>query len=113
MAPVFMGNAEQPELAAELTESFASTDPVVAEHFARVTFLSDHRHDIPGLSVPALIVNSADDFVAPVVVGEYLKEHIPESTLVILDAGGHYLHLSNPGALHETIRDYLNPSRVP
>ncbi|WP_253201981.1 alpha/beta fold hydrolase [Subtercola sp. PAMC28395] len=108
MAPVFMGNAERPELAAELNESFANTDPVVAEHFARVTFLSDHRHDVGALSVPTLIVNSADDFVAPVVVGEYLREKISGSTLVVLDEGGHYLHLSNPAALHATIRGYLH-----
>src|SRR3954468_13999380 len=40
MAPVIMGNPERPELAAELTGSFCRTDPEIARHFARVTFLS-------------------------------------------------------------------------
>ena len=39
MAPVIMGNADRPELAEELANSFCRTDPEVAKHFARVTFL--------------------------------------------------------------------------
>ena len=47
MAPAIMGNAERPELGAELTESFCRADPDIAERFARVTFLSDNREDLP------------------------------------------------------------------
>src|SRR5919202_6221235 len=32
MAPVIMGNADRPELAAELTNSFCRTDPEIAKH---------------------------------------------------------------------------------
>src|SRR5688572_1012438 len=39
MAPVIMKNAERPELANELEASFCRTDPEIAKHFARVTFL--------------------------------------------------------------------------
>ena len=46
MAPVIMGNADRPELGEELTESFCRTDPAIARHFARVTFLSDNRADL-------------------------------------------------------------------
>ena len=46
MAPVIMGNPDRPELGAELTNSFCRTDPEIAKHFARVTFLSDNRADL-------------------------------------------------------------------
>jgi sigma-B regulation protein RsbQ len=46
MAPVIMGNPDRPELGAELTDSFCRTDPDIARHFARVTFLSDNRADL-------------------------------------------------------------------
>ena len=49
MAPVIMGNADRPELGAELTNSFCRTDPEIAAHFARVTFLSDNREDLPNV----------------------------------------------------------------
>ena len=38
MAPAIMGNADRPELAEELTNSFCRTDPDIAKEFARVTF---------------------------------------------------------------------------
>ena len=46
MAPVIMGNADRPDLGRELTNSFCRTDPKIASHFARVTFLSDNRQDL-------------------------------------------------------------------
>ncbi|MBT2897983.1 alpha/beta fold hydrolase [Streptomyces sp. McG3] len=52
MAPVIMGNPERPELGQELTNSFCRTDPEIARVFARVTFLSDNRADLPNVTVP-------------------------------------------------------------
>ena len=107
MAPVFMGNAERPELAAELNDSFAKADPAVARQFARVTFLSDVRSELGNVSTPTLIVQSTDDIVAPVIVGEYLQNQIAGSRLVVLEADGHYVHLSNPSKLSNTIKSFL------
>jgi sigma-B regulation protein RsbQ len=45
LAPQIMGNADRPELGQELTDSFCSTDPVIASQFAKATFFSDNRED--------------------------------------------------------------------
>lgn len=58
MAPAIMGHPERPELAAELEQSFCRTDPQVAKSFARVTFLSDNRADLPRLQTPALFCSA-------------------------------------------------------
>src|ERR1700744_488488 len=47
MAPAIMGNPERPELGDELTASFCRTDPTIAAAFARATFTSDNRADLP------------------------------------------------------------------
>lgn len=59
LGPTIMGNPDRPELAAELTTSFCSTDREIARHFARVTFLSDNRADLPKLQTPSLILQQA------------------------------------------------------
>ena len=82
MAPVIMGNVDRPELASELTNSFCRTDPEIAKHFARVTFLSDNRADLPSVNIPTLILQCSDDVIAPVCVGEYVRDHMPNATLV-------------------------------
>ena len=65
MAPVIMANDERPELGEELTNSFCRTDPEIARHFARVTFLSDNRDDLRGVRAPALVLQCSADAIAP------------------------------------------------
>jgi len=107
MAPVIMGNPDRPELGAELTNSFCRTDPVVARQFARVTFLSDNRADLPHVPVPSLILQCSQDVIAPLAVGEYVHRHLPRSELVVLKATGHCPNLSAPGETVEAVTAYL------
>jgi sigma-B regulation protein RsbQ len=107
MAPVIMGAPDQPELATELTNSFCRTDPEIATHFARVTFLSDHRADLPKLRQPALILQCSEDLIAPVAVGEYMKSQMPGSRLKVIRNVGHCPHLSSPGATLDAIESFL------
>ncbi len=54
-----MGNPDRPELGEELTNSFCRTDPEIAAHFARVTFLSDNRADLARVTTPTLVLQCA------------------------------------------------------
>ncbi|MEW6370218.1 MAG: alpha/beta hydrolase [Pseudomonadota bacterium] len=96
VAPIIMGAPNAPQLAAELTHNFCRNDPDIARHFARVTFLSDHRADLPRVNVPTLIVQCSDDLIAPREVGDYLHRHIPGSRLHVLPNIGHCPHMSAP-----------------
>ena len=77
MAPVIMGNPDRPELGEELTNSFCRTDPEIARHFARVTFLSDNRDDLERVRTPTLVLQCSDDVIAPEAVGEYVHAQLP------------------------------------
>ncbi len=112
MAPVIMKNLDRPELAQELADSFCSTDPLIAKHFARVTFLSDNRDDLPKLSVPALVMQCSDDDIASDVVGNYVHQSIPGSRFVKMQATGHCPHMSAPAETIQVIREYLERSRA-
>lgn len=107
MAPAIMGAPEQPKLAQELTNSFCRTDPDIAKHFARVTFLADHRADLPSVTTPTLILQSDDDLLAPVCVGEYMNRMIPGSHLAIVENTGHCPHLSAPSASVDAIDAFI------
>ena len=112
LGPAIMKNPEHPELAEELTESFCSTDPVIARSFAEATFFADNRPDLPGVSVPSLILQCSDDLIAPLAVGEYLHRQMPESTLRVMKATGHCPHMSHPEETIELIREYLAAGRT-
>ncbi len=115
LAPVITKNPDHPEIGAELEASFCSTDPVIARRFAEATFFADNRSDAAATRVPALIIQVADDAIAPRPVGEYLHANMPGSSLAVLDVSGHCPHMSNPQETIEAIREYLasEPAAVP
>src|ERR1041384_1350240 len=61
LAPAIMKNADRPELARELTDSFCSTDPVIARRFAEATFFADNRPDVAKVKHPSLILQCSED----------------------------------------------------
>jgi sigma-B regulation protein RsbQ len=111
MAPVIMGNPDRPELGEELRNSFCRTDPDIARRFARVTFLSDNRADLPAVKARTLVLQCSEDVIAPPCVGEYVHEHLPNSDLVYLNARGHCPNLSAPEETIAAIRSFLAGGR--
>jgi sigma-B regulation protein RsbQ len=108
LAPAIMGRTDRPELGSELAESFCTTDPVIARQFAEATFFSDNREDLPKLKTPSLILQCAEDIIAPAEVGQYLARHLPGSTLRMMTATGHCPHMSEPEETIRLMKDYLN-----
>jgi len=108
LAPAIMKNPEHPELAEELEASFCSTDPVIARRFAEATFFADNRADVAAVRVPSLIMQCSDDMIAPLEVGNYLRDTLPGSTLRVLRATGHCPHMSHPEETIAVIREYLD-----
>lgn len=113
LAPVAMKNADRPDLARELEESFLATSPIAARRFAEATFLTDNRRDLPLVTVPALVLQCSDDKVVPLAAASYLRDHLPGSTLRLLSATGHYPQVSAARETTEAIREYLSAAPAP
>jgi sigma-B regulation protein RsbQ len=107
LAPAIMGAPNRPSLREELTDSFCRNDPDIAKHFARVTFLSDHRADLPRSTTPALVLQCSEDLIAPRSAGEYLARHLPRCELHVIDNVGHCPHMSAPTASSRAIDAFL------
>jgi sigma-B regulation protein RsbQ len=112
LAPAIMKNPDRPELGEELTASFCSTDPIMARRFAEATFYADNRDDLAGVRVPSLILQCSDDMVAPLAVGHYLNEHLPNTTLRVMSATGHCPQMSHPDETIALIKEYLQPAAI-
>lgn len=108
MAPVIMGNPDRKELGEELSNSFCRTDPEIAKHFARTTFLTDKRDIIADSAIPSLILQCSNDVIAPIDVGQYMHRKMPNSKLVIMQATGHCPNLSAPVETIAAIKEFLH-----
>jgi sigma-B regulation protein RsbQ len=108
LAPNIMGHPDRPELGAELTQSFCSTDPVIARQFAEATFFSDNRADLSKMQVPTLVLQCSNDMIAPLEVGQYTASNLPHATLRVMKATGHCPHMSEPEETTSLIKEYLS-----
>ena len=110
MAPVIMGAPNLPHLGIELTNNFCRNDPDIARHFGRVTFMADHRADLPLVParVPVLILQCSDDLIAPREVGDYLQRQLAGSRLQEVRNVGHCPHMSAPEDCVRLTQDFLD-----
>ena len=107
LAPLVMGGSQSPELIGELSGSFCSTDPIVAKTFAKATFFSDYRAILKDIKSSVLILQSASDALANLRVGQYMAENIVNSELVVINAEGHCLHMTNHKEILPIILGFL------
>ncbi len=106
-APIAMGNPEKPELATEFANTLAAIRPDIAQAVARVIFQSDHRIELPRLTLPTTILQSNNDVAVPPEVGQYMTKKIPRSKLIPIRAQGHLPHLSAPEVVTSAIASCL------
>lgn len=106
-APIAMGNPERPELAIEFAKTLSEIRPDIAQAVARVIFQSDHRADLPKLTVPTVILQSNNDIAVPLQVGQYLADKIPHSHLIRMNTQGHLPHISAPDEVTQILKEWI------
>ena len=108
MAPAIMGNPDRPELGETLTNSFCATDPEIARQFARTTFFSDNRADLPrdrcAHARPAV---PRGHHRAAHASANMSTPRYRTATYVLLDATGHCPNLSAPEEVTAAIRAFV------
>ncbi len=107
LSPIVIGGQASELLKGELSDSFCSTDPLIAKNFAKATFLSDHRESFSKSTTPSLIIQSKIDALASLEVGEFLHKTTPHSTLTIIDSEGHCPHMTHPTITSKAVKQYL------
>lgn len=107
LASALAGEGAEDDVHASLASSIAGNDAAIGAHFARVTFLSDNRRDLADVTVPTLVLQSAEDSIASPEVGSYVHRSIPGSRMVTMQTRGHVAHLSHPDEVVRHLRAYL------
>ncbi|MDV6326886.1 alpha/beta hydrolase [Idiomarina sp. Sol25] len=107
LAPLVTGITERHPVTNELTESFCTTNPISAKNFAKATFFSDHRTILPENTHPVLLLQSDNDALASLSVGQYMEKHTPGSELQVIKGKGHCLHMTHPQDVALHIKRFL------
>lgn len=106
-APAAMANPDRPQLARHFAESLKTIEPEHALTALCAIFQSDHRADLAKVRHPTLIIQSQDDIAVPFDVACYLNDHIVGSRLTVIDAQGHFPHVSAPAQVITAIEEFV------
>lgn len=98
--------ADRPEVA-EFTRSLLAMRPDVAFAMALTVFKLDLRDQLDGFSTPTTIVQTRNDMAVPMSVAEYLHQRWPHSRLEIIEASGHFPHMTAAPKLIEIFERVL------
>lgn len=112
LGPLVMGAENSVEMIKELSDSFCSTDPIIAKTFAKATFFSDLRNLLPQAKHPALILQSGTDALAATSIGVFMHDSMPNSELKVIEAEGHCLHMTHPNEVNRSIIDFAQTDVV-
>jgi pimeloyl-ACP methyl ester carboxylesterase len=63
--------------------------------------------DLGRVRTPALVLQCDNDVIAPLAVGDFVRDTMPNTTLVTLHVSGHCPHLSAPDQTIAAIKDFL------
>lgn len=107
MAPMAMEQTKDTQQVRDLENTFVSNDPRIARQFAEVTFFSDCRNLLPFVEIDTLILQCSQDSIVPLEVGNYLQKNLKNGELCVLEAKGHYPHISHPEKTIAAIKAYL------
>lgn len=106
-APAAMANSDRPLLAQNFAETLKSIRPDIAQSVAKVIFQSDYRNEVPLLDKNTLLLQANNDIAVPLEVAQYLHKNIKNSTLSIVNAEGHFPHISAPEEVIAAIQTFI------
>jgi len=107
LAPVASKNPNRPELTKEFEGILLANDRLIVRQFCEMTFGIDVRSELIKVVKPSLILQTKEDSIVPVEIGEYLHSHIPNSNYILMEATGHNPHLSAPDETIKYIKHFI------
>jgi len=102
-----MGNPESPQLADEFARTLSAIRPDIALAVSKAIFESDNRKYLASFNKESLLIQCKKDIAVPLEVGQYLNKHITNSQLLLIEAEGHFPHISAPQEVIKAIQSFI------
>lgn len=106
-ASAAMANPDRPELGRYFTDCLKAYPPERLLTVLYSVLQTDYRQEIGQLDIPTLILQSRNDLFVRLATAEYLRSQIKHSVLQLIDADGHFPHLSAAQQVIGAMRSFL------
>lgn len=101
----FFRNVHHPEIRAGGTRPAEPLEPLIAG----LEYLrdADLRARVPAIGIPVLILHGTEDRIIPPSAAEWLRDHLPDARLRLLEGVGHALPIHQADAAARAIFQFL------
>ncbi|KAF5961198.1 hypothetical protein HYC85_002407 [Camellia sinensis] len=107
-APLAVGGDMESVAVQEFSRTLFNMRPDIALSVAQTIFQSDYRCMLGHVTVPCHIIQSMKDLAVPVVVSEYLHQHLGGQSIVeVMSTEGHLPQLSSPDVVIPVILRHI------
>lgn len=106
LATWFFSPSAPPELVEGAKEELAKVNLEVLHQDFQACDQFNLMEEISAIEVPALIICGQEDKLTPVKYAQYLKDHISEAEIAIIEKAGHMVMLEQPGQVNRTIEHF-------
>ena len=106
-APAMFAEPLDDEARAFVLHEILRCRPTTATAILLSQTLPDARAVLRGLALPTLLVWGRDEKLMPVAAGEWLRDNVPGSELVVFDRSGHCPMLEEPARFNELVTEFV------
>lgn len=86
---------------------FANSDRIIMQGLLALAVRTETCSTLTNIDIPTLVICGREDAVTPLKQSEYLKSHISNSKLDIIENAGHVSNLEQPRAFNESLKEFL------
>ncbi|WP_448207711.1 alpha/beta fold hydrolase [Azospirillum sp. sgz302134] len=91
----------------EFVANLRAMRPDVALSILLTIFYGDLRDRLSKVAVPAVVLQTANDAAVPLEAAEHLRDHLPGGVMEVLEAAGHFPHMTAPDMVIEALSRHL------
>jgi non-heme chloroperoxidase len=106
-APAMFAEALDESTRAWVLHEILRCRPTTATAILLSQTLPDARAVLHELALPTLLVWGRDEKLMPVAAGEWLRDHVPGSELVVFERSGHCPMLEEPERFNELVSEFV------
>jgi pimeloyl-ACP methyl ester carboxylesterase len=106
-APAMFAEAPDESTRAWVLHEILRCRPTTATAILLSQTLPDARAVLHDLALPTLLVWGRDEKLMPVAAGEWMRDHVPGSQLVVFERSGHCPMLEEPERFNELVSEFV------
>jgi pimeloyl-ACP methyl ester carboxylesterase len=96
-----------PDVIARLEELEAKTPAASVMSDWKAADGFDRMQDLGRVLVPTLVIGGSSDALTPPKYAEYLRDHIPDARLELIDGGGHMMPVERTADVGRLVREFV------